>query len=80
MLTTNFPFQFSRQMREKEKYAKDAEALLLKQSDLVLPPVYVASAYLFNPYIIFSCVGQTTTVFANLCLAFTLLFMIKGLF
>jgi phosphatidylinositol glycan class U len=67
-------------MREKEKYAKDAEALLLKQSDLVLPPVYVASAYLFNPYIIFSCVGQTTTVFANLCLAFTLLFMIKGLF
>jgi phosphatidylinositol glycan class U len=67
-------------MRDKEKYAKDAEALLLKQSDLVLPPVYVASAYLFNPYIIFSCVGQTTTVFANLCLAFTLLLMIKGLF
>ena len=56
------------------------EALLLKQSDLVLPPVYVASAYLFNPYIIFSCVGQTTTVFANLCLAFTFLLMIKGLF
>lgn len=69
---------FSRQMRKKEKYAKGTEALLLKQSDLVLPPVYVASAYLFNPYIIFSCVGQTTTVFANLCLAFTFLFMIKG--
>jgi phosphatidylinositol glycan class U len=69
---------FSRQTREKDKYAKDTEALLLKQSDLVLPPVYVASAYLFNPYIIFSCVGQTTTVFANLCLAFTFLLMIKG--
>ncbi|XP_021925495.1 phosphatidylinositol glycan anchor biosynthesis class U protein isoform X2 [Zootermopsis nevadensis] len=69
---------FSRQMREKEKYAKDAETLLLKQSDLVLPPVYVASAYLFNPYIIFSCISQTTTVFANLCLAFTFLLMIKG--
>lgn len=69
---------FSRQMRKKEKYAKGTETLLLKQSDLVLPPVYVASAYLFNPYIIFSCVGQTTTVFANLCLAFTFLLMIKG--
>lgn len=69
---------FSRQTREKDKYAKDMKALLLKESDLVLPPVYVASAYLFNPYIIFSCVGQTTTVFANLCLAFTFLLMIKG--
>lgn len=76
----NFLFQFSKQMRKKEKYAKGTEALLLKESDLVLPPVYVASAYLFNPYIIFSCVGQTTTVFANLCLAFTFLLMIKGLF
>jgi phosphatidylinositol glycan class U len=67
-------------MKKKEKYAKGTEALLLKQPDLVLPPVYVASAYLFNPYIIFSCVGQTTTVFANLCLAFVFLFMMKGLF
>lgn len=69
---------FSRQTREKDKYAKNTETLLLKQSDLALPPVYVASAYLFNPYIIFSCVGQTTTVFANLCLALTFLLMIKG--
>ena len=74
-----FLFQYSRQMKEKRKYAKDANALLLKESGLTLPPVYVASAYLFNPYIIFSCVGQTTTVFANLCLALTYLSMIKGL-
>ncbi|KAJ9597871.1 hypothetical protein L9F63_011272 [Diploptera punctata] len=69
---------YSRQTKEKSKYAKDAGSLLLKKPDLALPPVYVASAYLFNPYIIFSCVGQTTTVFANFCLALTYLSMIKG--
>ena len=32
-------------------------------------PIYVVVVYLFNPYVIFNCIGYTTTIFANLCLA-----------
>ncbi|XP_063216550.1 phosphatidylinositol glycan anchor biosynthesis class U protein isoform X2 [Bacillus rossius redtenbacheri] len=67
-----------RQARERCHYATDCEALLLKEEGLELAPVYVASAYLFNPYNVLSCVGMTTTVFANLCLAATFLFMVQG--
>ncbi|XP_067002406.2 phosphatidylinositol glycan anchor biosynthesis class U protein [Anabrus simplex] len=69
---------FQRQSIEKVNYAKDSAALILKDADLKLSPVYVASAYLFNPYVIFNCVGQTTTVFTNLCLAAAFLSMITG--
>lgn len=31
--------------------------------------MYVAVAYLFNPYSVLNCVGQTTTVWSNLLLA-----------
>nr|CAD7195794.1 unnamed protein product [Timema douglasi]CAD7398817.1 unnamed protein product [Timema poppensis] len=66
------------QTEQRKNYAKDCAALLLKPEDLTLAPIYVASVYLFNPYTIFNCVGQTTTVFANFCLAATFFFMIKG--
>ncbi|GLH06978.1 Uncharacterized protein GBIM_12552 [Gryllus bimaculatus] len=67
-----------KQTLEKSSYAKDTQGLLLRNEDLNLSPIYVASAYLFNPYIILNCVGQTTTVFTNLCLAATYLMMVKG--
>ncbi|KAJ8883423.1 hypothetical protein PR048_015266 [Dryococelus australis] len=66
------------QVAQRRHYADDCKALLLKDERLELAPVYVASAYLFNPYNMLSCTGHTTTVFANLCLASTFLFMIKG--
>lgn len=40
-------------------------------------PIYVALAYLFNPYAIFNCVGQTTTVWSNLFLAAFFYFLIR---
>lgn len=39
--------------------------------------LYISAGYLFNPYIILSCVGLTTTVFTNLLLALALLSMTK---
>lgn len=38
-------------------------------TDLVDVPFLVLIAYLFNPYTIFNCVAQTTTVWSNVFLA-----------
>lgn len=63
------PLQFDKQQRRLQYFAKGTQQLHLKYSDLVDIPVYVALAYLFNPYAIFNCVGQTSTVWSNLCLS-----------
>lgn len=60
---------YAEQEKNKQNYAKDAESLLLKAQDFVLPPYYVLAAYLYNPFTIFNCVGQTTTVFGNFFLS-----------
>lgn len=62
-------FQFSTQQRRLQHYAKGTQQLHIKASDLVDIPLFVALAYLFNPYAVFNCVGQTTTVWSNLFLA-----------
>lgn len=49
----------------------------INSTDLTEIPVFVAFAYLFNPYAIFNCVGQTTTVWSNLFLAGFFYFLIK---
>lgn len=69
---------FEHQERNKGSYAKDIKTLLLKGQDFVLPPYYVAAAYLFNPFTIFNCVGMTTTVFCNFCLAAFLYGLVSG--
>lgn len=69
---------FQKQEREKSKYVTDTKNSLLKEEDILIAPVYVFSAYLFNPYIILNCAAKTTTVFSNLLLSLVLLSMIKG--
>lgn len=59
----------SRQKREMANYAKGTEELQLKPEDLGQIPLYCTVAYLFNPYTILNCVGQTTTVWSNFLLA-----------
>ena len=49
----------------------------IKADDLVDIPIFVALAYLFNPYAVFNCVGQTSTVWSNLFLAAFFYFLIK---
>lgn len=71
-----FP-QFSAQQRRFQYYAKGTQQLHIKYSDLVDIPVYVALAYLFNPYALFNCIGQTTTVWSNLFLAAFFYFLIR---
>lgn len=61
--------QFSTQQRRLQHYAKGTQQLHIKETDLVDIPLFVALAYLFNPYAVFNCVGQTTTVWSNLFLA-----------
>lgn len=49
--------------------AKDTDELQIQMSDLIDVPIFVLIAYLFNPYTIFNCVAQTTTVWSNVFLA-----------
>lgn len=72
-----FTLQFSAQQRRLQHYAKNTEQLHIKYSDLVDIPTFVALAYLFNPYAVFNCVGQTTTVWSNLFLAGFFYFLIR---
>ena len=46
---------------------------MLKKEEVREIPQYVTAAYMLNPYTVFSCVAMTTTVFANVILALTLL-------
>lgn len=49
----------------------------MKESDISEIPFYCALAYLFNPYSILNCVGQTTTIWSNFLLAVMLLALSK---
>jgi GPI-anchor transamidase subunit U len=50
----------------------------VQESDINDIPFYCLLAYLFNPYSILNCVGQTTTIFSNFLLAVTIFAMTKN--
>jgi len=54
----------------------EAEQLEIKDEDKY--GEFVTLAYLLNPFTIFNCVGQTTTVVGNLMIATGILSMLKG--
>ncbi|KAE8741080.1 hypothetical protein FOCC_FOCC013336 [Frankliniella occidentalis] len=67
-----------RQNEDKDEYSEEVKELLLTDKDVKRQPLYVVAAYLFNPYILFNTVAQTTTVFSNFCLAASFFCMVKG--
>lgn len=75
---SSYLFQFQRQKQDKVTYADDVDEALLKDEDSIVTPLYVLSAYLFNPYCILNCVAKTTTVLSNLFLSFVFYSMLKG--
>ncbi|CAH1102033.1 unnamed protein product [Psylliodes chrysocephalus] len=70
---------FVEEEENKATYAKDAEECFLKPDKLFKSSYYVLLTYLFNPYILFSCVGYSTTVFYNLYLSVMLFSMVHGI-
>lgn len=64
-----------RQTRDIQSYAKGTEEFQLNANSLETVPQFVLIAYLFNPYSIMNCVGQTMTVWSNFFLAGFLLGM-----
>lgn len=64
-----FHFQYIDEQKKVNKFAKDSEPLHIRETDLIEIPMYVAMAYLFNPYSVLNCVGLTTTVWSNFLLA-----------
>lgn len=64
-----------RQTADKSSYAKDTEEFLIPTPSLTAVPQFVLIAYLFNPYSIMNCIGQTMTVWSNFLLAGFLLGM-----
>lgn len=65
----HYKFQHTKEQKDLSKYAVDTEQLQIQSTDFNEIPIYVAVAYLFNPYSVLNCVGQTTTVWSNLVLA-----------
>ena len=71
-------FQASQEENEKDTYDPEASEVFLTKDEVKLAPLYVSAAYLFSPYTLLSCAGQTTTILANFFTAASLLSMIKG--
>jgi phosphatidylinositol glycan class U len=53
----------------KSSFAEGTEEIKVQESDINDIPFYCLLAYLFNPYSILNCVGQTTTIFSNFLLS-----------
>lgn len=70
-------FQFTQEKEAKASFAEGTEEIQLKAEDGNTIPLYTLVAYLFNPYSILSCVGQTTTVWSNFLLAIFFYCMIR---
>lgn len=66
-----------RQEMESSQYHADAKELLLDPKALDRVDFTAQMAYLFNPYLILSSAGKTTTVFDNFFLALFLVAMMK---
>ena len=66
--------QVEDQEKKKDTFHPDGQTIRLNEKDVDVG-YYVGASYILNPYIICSCVAMTTTVFANLVLAITLLAM-----
>lgn len=61
----------------KKEFAEGTEEIQVQQSDINDIPFYCLLAYLFNPYSILNCVGQTTTIWNNFLLAVMIFAMTK---
>lgn len=66
---------YDNQRSQLASFAKGTKELQISPDDVRAVPYYVALAYMFNPYSILNCVGQTTTVLSNFLLALFLLGM-----
>ncbi|RZC34136.1 PIG-U domain containing protein [Asbolus verrucosus] len=78
-IARRYMFQlFVQQEESKEEYSEDSKEFLLAGPDFLNSPVFVAAAFLFNPYMVFNCVGLSTTVFHNFFLALFLCSMLYG--
>ncbi|KXJ69629.1 hypothetical protein RP20_CCG026370 [Aedes albopictus] len=64
---------YDNQRSQLASFAKGTKELQISPDDVRAVPYYVALAYMFNPYSILNCVGQTTTVLSNFLLALFLL-------
>lgn len=69
---------FLKQECEKHEYAEDVDEALLREEDLFVAPLYVLSAYLFNPYCVLNCIAKTTTVLSNFFLSIVFYTMLTG--
>uniref|UniRef100_U5EXN7 Putative major facilitator superfamily permease n=1 Tax=Corethrella appendiculata TaxID=1370023 RepID=U5EXN7_9DIPT len=70
---------YQRQQSIIDTYAKKTEDLHIQSDDEHSLPFYIALTYLFNPFTIMNCVGQTTTVWSNFLLALMLFALSKRL-
>lgn len=78
-VTKKYMYQlFVQQEQSKHEYSEDAKEFMLTGPDFLNPPVFVMAAFFFNPYIIFNCVGFSTTVFHNCFLALFLGALLGG--
>ncbi|XP_046751908.1 phosphatidylinositol glycan anchor biosynthesis class U protein [Diprion similis] len=81
--TTQLIATEQKDIQERKKQSNDTEVSALSSSmsipasSVTSSALLVPSAYLFNPYVVFNCVGLTTTVFTNFLLSVALHSMIN---
>lgn len=83
LYTTELIAKEEKEIEEREKKSDENEtsassqAAVRQNSAVTTSVLLVPSAYLFNPYVVFNCVGFTTTVFTNFLLSAALYSMIN---
>ncbi|XP_025831311.1 phosphatidylinositol glycan anchor biosynthesis class U protein isoform X2 [Agrilus planipennis] len=68
---------FKKEISNIDDYLPDAVNFIIKEQEIESVDVYIVAAYMLNPYIIFNCVGYTTTVFQNLYLGLFFVGIVK---
>ncbi|XP_074658058.1 GPI-anchor transamidase component PIGU-like [Tubulanus polymorphus] len=71
-------FILQHQKKNCKEYNPNSASLLLTASNLRWKRLYVLVCYLFNPYVIGTCLSKSTAVFNNLALVMAFYFTLKG--
>ncbi|XP_077976472.1 GPI-anchor transamidase component PIGU-like [Styela clava] len=70
--------EISEQQKNKSKFAKDSDRIMIKENRAEWIPDLICMLYMFNPFLIASCIAKSTTVFNNLFLCQLFYHTVKG--
>ncbi|ELT93166.1 hypothetical protein CAPTEDRAFT_175379 [Capitella teleta] len=66
------------QARKISEYSTEAQDILLKTNALQITRLIIVAGYLFNPYVVMTCIAKSTAIFNNLAIVSAMLLTLKG--